>query len=394
MAKTKKLFDEITRDYTGFRCYTEPKWNYLNRCARLECERIRNLLEQWFKNFPSKAQDDLRKRFQSKKDQHHLSAFFELYLHELLSKSGFSVEIHPVMRNKSTHPDFKVLKDGKPLFYLEVKVVSLSDEDISAKARENQVYKVLNRIKSPNSFIGVKVQGTPVTNPPGAKMRRFLECKLSNLDLNTIAKQSEQDGFEALPQWEWKHDDWQVIFFPIPKKLKAQAKLDVRPIGLQMYNPKLTIPHIGIKQAIQDKAIKYGELDLPYIVAINIMKEFGGDDIDISNALFGEEQVALIFRRNELIGKQFRRKPNGAWYGPNGPQNKRVSAVLIAVGLTPWEIAKITPVLWHNPWARNPLPLRIWRLPQVILNKKSAQLRKKRGKKAWQILGLYPDWPE
>ena len=393
MNEAKKLFDEMDRDYTGPALYAEPIFNYLNRCARLECKRIHNLLEQWFKNFPSEFQDELRTRFRSKDDRQHLAAFFELYLHELLSKSGFSVEIHPLVSNKATHPDFKVLKNGKTLFYLEATLAALSDEDTSAKARVNQVYDTLNRMKSPNFFIGVKVHGAPTTNPPGAKMRRFLERKLSNLDPDMIAEQFEQGGFETLPRWEWKHDDWQITFFPIPKKPEARGKPGVCPIGIQMYDARLITPHIGIKKAIQDKATKYGELDLPYIVAINVMDEFGADDIDISNALFGEEQVTIIFHGNELIDQRPGRKPNGAWYGPNGPQNKRVSAVLIAVNLNPWKIAKVTPVLWHNPWTNYPLPPDIWQLPQLIPDEKDNCLLKKDGRSAWQLLSLCPNWP-
>jgi len=63
------LFDEIERNYTDPRLYTEPMFDYLNRCARLECKRIRNLLEQWFKSPSSEFQDELRKRFRSKDDR-------------------------------------------------------------------------------------------------------------------------------------------------------------------------------------------------------------------------------------------------------------------------------------------------------------------------------------
>jgi len=393
MVKTRKLFNEMDRDYTGPAHYTEPKFNYLNRCARLECKKIRNLLEQWFRNFPSEIQDELRARFRSKDDRQHLAAFFELYLHELLSKSGFSVEPHPTMSNKTTHPDFRVLKDGKPLFYLEATLTTLSDEDTSAKARENQVYDTLNRMKSSNFFIRVKVHGTPTTNLPGAKMREFLERKLSTLDPDMVAKQFEQGGFEILPRWEWRHDDWQITFFPIPKKSEARGKSGVRPIGIQVCDARPITPNIGIKKAIQDKATKYGELDLSYIVAINVMDEFGADDTDISNALFGEEQGTITFRGNELIDQRPGRKPNGAWYGPNGPQNKRVSAVLIAVNLNPWKIAKVTPILWRNPWANYPLPPDIWQLPQLIPDKKGNCLLKKDGKSTWEMLGLHPKWP-
>ena len=393
MIGAKKLFDKMDRDYTGPALYAEPMFNYLNRSARLECERIRNLLEQWFKYFPSEVQDELRARFRSKDDRQHLAAFFELYLHELLSKSGFSVEIHPTVSNRATHPDFKVLKYGNPLFYLEATLAALSDSDTSAKARENQVYDTLNRMKSPNFFIGVKVRGAPTTNPPGAKMRSFLKDKLSNLNPDVVAKQFEQGGLEALPHWDWEHDGWQITFFPIPKKPEARGKPGVRPIGLQMQGVRFLTPHLGIRKSIQDKATKYGELDLPYIVAINVIDEFGADDIDISNALFGEEQVTIIFRGNELIGQRPGRKPNGAWYGPGGPQNRRVSATLVSINLSPWNIAKVTPFLWHNPWASRTLASDIWPLPQLIPDLKNNRLDKYDGKNSWQLFGLYPNWP-
>jgi len=321
MIRAKKLFDEMARDYTDPALYAESIFDYLNRCARLECKRIRNLLEQWFKYFPSEVQDELQARFRSKDNRQHLAAFFELYFHELLSKSGFSVEIHPTVSNRAAHPDFKVFKDGKPQFYLEATLAALSDTDTSAKARENQIYDTLNRMNSPNFFIGVKVNGAPTTSPPGAKMRSFLEDKLSNLDPDVVAKQFEQGGLEVLPHWDLEHDGWQITFFPIPKKPEARGKPGVRPIGLQMQGVRLLTPHVRIRKSIQDKATKYGKLDLPYIVAINVIDEFGVDDIDISNALFGEEQVTINFRGNELEHR-FWRKPNGAWCGPGGPQNR------------------------------------------------------------------------
>ncbi|GAH72403.1 unnamed protein product, partial [marine sediment metagenome] len=115
--------------------------------------------------------------------------------------------------------------------------------------------------------------------------------------------------------------------------------------------------------------------------------EFGVDDIDISNALFGEEQVTIIFHRNNVIGQKPNRKPNGAWYGPNGPQNKRVSAALIAVNLYPWSIAKVTPILWHNPWASCPLATDTWPLPQLVSGENN-KLVKCKGKNGREL----PKW--
>lgn len=382
----------MNRDFTGPKLYSESIFDYLNRSARLESKRIRNILEQWINGLSSEVQDELRARIQSRDDRQHLGAFFELYLHELLSKSGFSAEIHPEVNNKKAHPDFRVLKDGKSLFYLEATLVALSDKDTSAKAREKQVYDAINRMKSPNFFIGVKVHGAPTTNPPGAKMRSFLEDKLSNLDLNMVTKQWKQGDLETLPQWNWKHNSWQITFFPIPKKQENRGKPGVRPIGLQIKDAGWYTSHIGIKDSIRDKASKYGELDLPYIIAINVTDESGIDETDIINALFGEEQETFILYGNSIINQKPNRKPNGAWYGPCGPQNQRVSAALIADNLSPWSIAKVTPILWHNPWTNRPLNSDTWLLPQLFLSENN-QLVKRKGKYGNELLGLDPNWP-
>jgi hypothetical protein len=45
------------------------------------------------------------------------------------------------------------------------------------------------------------------------------------------------------------------------------------------------------------------------------------------------------------------RAANGAWYGPSGAKNTRVSGVLIFERLSPSSIPWVTPCLYHNPWA-------------------------------------------
>jgi hypothetical protein len=396
MAEIKKLFNEMDRNYTGPPLYAEPMFNYLNRCASSECEEIRNLLERWFRNFPSESQNELRTRFRSKDDSLHLGAFFELYLYELLSKCGFSVEIHPTVPNTTRHPDFKVLKNGKPLFYVETTLAGLSDEETSAKATENQLYDELEeRMKlskklSNFSIVVNKIRGRLPTPPPVSKIWNFLKNKLSNLNPDKILKQYEQGGLKALPHWTWKDKSCNITFFlmPIPPKVRGELNLKVRTYGV-----KLNTPHIGIKNSIKKKATKYGKLDLPYIVAINVVNAIKVDDFNIMDALFGEEQYVISSWGNNVTLQEVIRKPNSVWWGPNGPQNTRVSAVLIAIKLSPWNIARVTPVLWHNPWANYPLSPDTWQLPQLVLDKRDNWLLKKDGKRAWELFRLNSNWP-
>lgn len=155
----------------------------------------------------------------------------------------------------------------------------------------------------------------------------------------------------------------------------------------------MVTPQSGIRNSIKEKSGKYGELDLPYIIAINVVDQFSGDDIDISNALFGDEQVIFTFRGNKVIREETRRKRNGAWFGPKGPRNTRVSGALFASLLSPWNIAKITPVLWHHPWANKPLSPEWLPFPQ-FLGGEGHFLKELKWKNGWELLGLDPNWPE
>lgn len=49
------------------------------------------------------------------------------------------------------------------------------------------------------------------------------------------------------------------------------------------------------------------------------------------------------------------RNQDGAWIGPNGPSHTRVSGVLTAINLLPWNVNRVTPRIWLNPWAARPL---------------------------------------
>lgn len=136
--------------------------------------------------------------------------------------------------------------------------------------------------------------------------------------------------------------------------------------GQRAPGPGANSPHLQIRQSIQDVASQCGKVDLPFIIAMDVISELGVDDIDISNALLGEEQSSVVFRDNSPLRRRPGRKRNGAWRGPKGPVNRRVSAVLVAVNLSPWNFAKVIPRLWHNPWAKYPLTQDIWPLPQLV----------------------------
>src|SRR6266478_755554 len=98
------LFDHIQRTNYEPATHSEDTFSFLNRSASLESESVRDLLESFFRRYPSSESAELKSRFKTQFD----SAFFELYLHELLLRLGCEVTVHPTLKGIGAKPDFLV----------------------------------------------------------------------------------------------------------------------------------------------------------------------------------------------------------------------------------------------------------------------------------------------
>ena len=388
-----RLFDDVTRNEMGPQKRTQTLFGYYNLSAEPFVENMRELLQGWFDGFPDKGKKELISRIRSGNRNFH-SAIWELYLHELLRQLGFNVSLHPQLpTSNQTHPDFLTEKDGQNLFYLEATLALPSQEKAGTQARIDKLYDTLDDIDSPTFFIGVvQIQGTPSTAPPGKRLGTDLRKWLSTLDPDTVAQQHEQGGLEALPFYNWSYESWQVKFRAIPKSSRLRCKPGVRTIGVQSTGLSIVNTHSSIRSSLVGKT-KYGHLDLPLIVAVNCLFDFV-DDMSITDALFGEKNVTLIHQEDGSTEPHLGRNPNGVWFGPKGPQNTRISAVLFARSLKVWNIGKITPMLVHNPWAAQPFDNSLWPLPQLVPNASKSKLIPYAGKSLGEILGIPNSWPE
>jgi len=380
-----KLFDNISRNYKGYRGYTEPAYEYLNRSARSSSEKIRNLLEDWFFSYPTDAQNELRSRFRSSDDIHHHSAFFELYLYSLLSRLEFEIEVHPKIPGQTTHPEFLASRNNTPCFFLEATLASGPIEEKAADKREKAVYETLDKMNSPNFFIGIEVHGSPDTPPPGRKWRSYLSDWLSKLDPDEIGEKLKGGDLHDLPGVTLNHDKWNVTFRAIPKSSKTRGKKGIRPIGLRFSGFWKCNEDEWIRKAIKEKTTKYGNPNLPYIIAINVISDYGKDDYMIMDVLFGQEGFTL----NHKLIRDF----NGIFRGPHGPQNTRVSGVIICENLSSGRITKTNPKLWHNPWSSFPINQDLWPLPQYVPNLEKTRIELKPGIKVAELFDLPVNWP-
>lgn len=386
------LFDELERSCVGPRLYAEPEFTYLNRSGRCGVQKIREVLDDWYSHYPEEHRADLRGRFRSTDDANYRSAFFELFLHELLQRLGCQVQIHPVLAGNVRHPDFLLESARHGRFYLEaVLATDESDEEMAAKARMNIVYDALNRLESPHFFIGMDVIGAPATPPSSREIREFLARQLAPLNAEEIAEACERGGFRALPHWRYEHDGWVISLFPIPKSPEQRKTAGVRPIAIQFEEFRFLEIQESIRNAVLQKANRYGQLDLPFVIAVNVLADLVDRD-DVLSALFGDEQI--IYRRDLAVpqGPELGRAPNGAWTSPAGPRYTRVSGVLVAAHLTPSSIPWASVCLYHNPWAARPYDCELNRLHRAVpVNQTTLQFYD--GESLASVFGLPADWP-
>jgi len=391
-----RLFDEIERINESAMGFAEPEFRFLDRCSRPEWEIIREELETWFSRYPSDAQAALHSRFRSDNDNHFRSAFFELFLHELLLKLECTVEIHPQLGEGTTRsPDFLAHGPSKTSFYLEACLATdESDEQAGVKAVMNSVYDLLNeKLNSPNFLIGMNLYGSPTTQPSARRIINFLEKGLQPLDPDQIGDLYKKSGFGALPKLRYKHEDWEIEFYPIPKSTEARGKTNIRPIAAWGPGEAQAIrPQDAIRNAVVDKASAYGQLDLPYIIAVNALGEYvQGRLSPVTQALFGTEGIGgrvspnLESREMEPI-----RFPDGAFWDNAGPKHTRVSAVLVTASVFPSHIPRASIWLCHNPWAIRPYSSELTRLPQLV--PEEDHLVEVKGESIGEILGLPTDW--
>jgi hypothetical protein len=284
------------------------------------------------------------------------SSVFELYLHELLMRLGYSIEVHRDSGSgKTGRPDFYAEAGRKYGTYLEaVLSTGMSDSERGAMMRENTVYDAINGIRSPDFSLLLAVRGSPETTPPQRRLRVFLEEWLGRLDYLRLCEIYKRRGPAGMPRHTFSHQGWHIEFTPIPKAPDKRGRPGVRPIGVTLTGVQLNNAKEAMHDSVKEKASRYGDLRAPFVVAVNSLV-LGVDREDAVDALFGSQQMIVPLESGEDPEIEWTRARDGIWVGKDRPQHTSMSAVLFVKGLTAWSLATPTPILYFNPWARYPL---------------------------------------
>lgn len=378
------IFDDIDRPDVGLPSPDEARFAYLNRSGRVEAERVRKKVDEWFATYPETHRNSLVARFRSAIDVQHHSAFFELFLYHFLFARGCKViEIEPKLDHTDKSPDFLVENEKQERFYVEaVQASGLSNQDVASQARLNTALRAIDDIPSPLHFLDLKVTGSPTKPLSINKLRTALKSWIASLPADETSKQAAPFIYE-------EHGAKIRLTAWLRKKPDSNGKA----IGVQWYPVVRVDPSQEILPALKGKASRYGKLNHPYLVAFNGLSRHHGENA-VTDALFGKEVVRNSTGPDGQEVVEHLRQPNGVWYGPpdGQPRNTRLGGVLALNQIDPWNFATKRGLLIPNPWTDNPLPQMNFGTDEFrMVGEKYERLN---GALIHDLVGLEATWPE
>lgn len=350
--------------------YTEPFFTFLNRSADAEISQIRDRLEEWFQRYPEEERAELQSRMLAGNDSFN-AALLELYLHRALTIAGCTVAVHPqIEAAEGKRPDFLVIEPSGSKFLLEARVATgISDEERGAEARMDDFLERVSRLNS-DYMLDVRTSGA---QPHGFGIRAFMawiKGELGKLDYSSIrASHAEKDSKPV--ELKYPNDEWEVrinVYAKSEENRGTSGSLISYSTGARCIDP-----YGHVRDAVQRKASRYGQLPLPYLIAVLDLGT--GDDVrDATQALFGKLMISWRVDGTTDREPEIFREPDGAWQTPFGPKATRVSGVLILKHLTVWDPTRTISRLYLNPWATKPYSGLLEQMPRCVVDASAGEL--------------------
>lgn len=367
--KGLRLFDDIERTHQGTSDDHEPLFQYLNRSARSEANQARKLCDEWFDHYKQDASEseinEFRTRFRNDCNIHHYSTWFELLVHQLLVRLGASTRMHPELLGTSNHPDFIADMD-KSRIIIEATVVA-PDDDPSEHYERDAIEK-LDQLKSEVFWVWIEeIQGTLTCEIPKKRILPKLQRFLSEHDPDQVQEMIDMQGHHTAPRETIEFENWKmtVSLCPIgPEQRGPKKSIVFGPIWAVDYGRHVP----SVRRKIRRKVKRYGQIQDPFIIALNSYSQDASFDLDIDakNALFGND---------------------GVWGRCGNPRCKELAGVLFFKDTNSFSIPSTEACLYINPFAPSDvisrIPKSLYRFHRVIDGKNLIQ-----GESVPSLLGL------
>ena len=352
------LFDDIEREPSTSMSNVYSAFVAVNLDGSPGKQDLRDKLESWFQKFPTDGQNDLRRRFRSRRHEDHEGAFFELFLHELMINLGLKVEqIHPTLSDSCNHPDFMVC-DGSKCFYLEAATTGSEDGPFTLKNVEQEPLEELEKLTSSDFNLLIEVTGELSRSINKRPFRsKFNELLSQGHDPDEVKAIVDACGFDAAPSALYETDGWSIQAWLSPISRPARRPCQTRRIKVQFARARRTSSIDPVRNKLKDKGKHYGDPQLPLVIAVKTRDRFYNGRQHDEEVLLGNEEILYVDgvpeRAHEL---------NGVWSREHGT---RIGAFFSVQGADIRNFRKASGCLYVNPSQSGiALPEALLRFPQ------------------------------
>ena len=302
------LFDDIDREPATSMSNLYSAFVAVNQDGSPGEQDRRDRLEGWFQKFPSDWQNDLRGRFRSDLHDAHEGAFFELFLHELLTNLGFKVEVHPTLPDSDDRPDFLVC-DGSECFYLEAATTGRRSGPFTLTNTEQEVIEELEKLTSSDFNLLIEITGELSQSIRKAPLRSSLKKLLSQgHDPDEVKAIVDAGGVDAAPSAQYETGGWGIQAWLSPISRPARRHCQTRRIKVNFKSARRTSSIDPVRNKLKGKGKNYGDPQLPLVIAVKTQDMFYNGRQNDMEVLFGNERTLYVDDVPELD-----REPNGVW---------------------------------------------------------------------------------
>ncbi|MBI9103734.1 MAG: hypothetical protein JEY99_15065, partial [Spirochaetales bacterium] len=251
------LFESKFRNDNSRYRENESNYGFLDRSSREIFNRVRNYLNEWYEEYPKEHTKDLEKRLKDFNEENFYGAFTELCFYMMLKKMDFNIEIHPEIENCNEHPDFLILKNNEKIAYFEATTSNKKHFGKTETKHAEKIIEYLNDNLESKVFVNITFEQISKEQPKLKEIKDSIQNIIIKNDINSEKHISV--------------GSWRIKLGFIESK---EGKVLKRPIGLESFGVKFIDSRKSLLNTLRKKAKKYKHINLPLIVAVNVLDGF------------------------------------------------------------------------------------------------------------------------
>lgn len=346
------VFDEFERTDLEFKKPSESDYDFLNRSALPEISQCREYLEKLYFIFPEKKA--IRGSIRSGDDDAFISACTELYFHSIFTVLDFEISPHPEIDGISSKPDWLLTDSSGNEFYCEATVSFPEKSKHSGKKNQERVRNYLRINLEAGMRVSVHFSGLSMKPIKLSLLKKEimtkLEEKMSSDNIDPRMESTiELNGFSS------NSISAVLVYFPKIEDV-SEASISLSS-GIDIVTVKERI-----RRSLGKKANKYGKVQKPFVIALNIYDYGPTHEFHINEALLGS---ALVVDRKQ--GPILVADTDGFWGFFVNTKYTRISGILTVDTLDAFTIDRCDVTFWHNPYAQFPISPEILPFRQKVM---------------------------